>query len=133
MASALRVVWACARKDLTSALKDRAFTIAGLFLPVTVLILMSLFVLAGSHAPTAIVNQDGGSRASQFVAALNQARSFRLVSATAEEASRMMREGKIVATITLPPGFSALIDAGQRIAIPVVINNLNTDFTNDIR
>ena len=51
----LRVVWACMKKDIKSALTDRVFTIVGVFVPVNILILLSLFVLAGSQAPTAVV------------------------------------------------------------------------------
>ena len=127
------VIWACARKDILSATRDRTFTIAGLFLPVTALILMSLFVLAGSHAPTALVNEDSGPHSAQFVKALADAHSFRLIPATPGQATRMMEQGKIVASVTIPPDFSAKLDAGQKVAVPVTINNLNTDFTNDIR
>ncbi len=53
------------------------FTIVGLFLPMNMLILLSLFVLAGSNAPTAVVMEDRGPYAQAFYQAMSQAHSFR--------------------------------------------------------
>lgn len=129
----LRVIWACAVKDIKSALTERTFTIVGVFIPVNVLILMSLFVLGGSQAPTAVVMQDTGPYAQQFYNAMNHAHSFRLQMATAAEAEDLIQAGKIVAIVTIPPGFDARIAHNQPVQVDVQINNLNTDFTNDIR
>ena len=129
----LRVMWACARKDFRVALTDRLFTILGLFVPANVLILMSLFVLAGSKAPTAVVMQDSGPYAQAFFQAMSQAHSFSLRVSPAAEASRLMAAGQIVAVVTVPPDFDARIRQDQPVQVGVEINNLNTDFTNDIR
>lgn len=129
----LRVLWACARKDFRAALTDRLFTIMGLFVPTNVLILMSLFVLAGSKAPTAVVMQDGGPYAQAFYQAMSQAHSFRLQVTSAAEAERLMAAGQVVAVVTIPPDFDASIQQERPVQVGVEINNLNTDFTNDIR
>ena len=129
----LRVIRACARKDIASALTDRVFTILGLFIPMNVLILLSLFVLAGSNAPTAVVMQDTGPYAQAFYTAMGQAHSFRLQQASAADAAALIAAGKIVAVVTIPPDFDARIAQNQPVQVDVAINNLNTDFTNDIR
>ena len=129
----LRVIWACAKKDVRSALAERLFTIIGLFVPLNVLVLMSLFVLAGSNAPTAVVMQDEGPYAQAFVTAMSQAHSFRLIPAAAEDAARQLAAGQIVAVVTIPPDFDLALAQNQAVVINVAINNLNTDFTNDIR
>lgn len=129
----LRIIWACLKKDLRSALTERVFTIVCIFLPVNFLILMSLFVLAGSHAPTAVVMQENGPYAREFYTAMNNAHSFSLRTASASEASSLISSGQIVAVVTIPPDFDARISAGQPVQVNVQINNLNTDFTNDIR
>ena len=129
----LRVMWACARKDFRVALTDRLFTILGLFVPANVLIMMILFVLAGSKAPTAVVMQDNGPYAQAFTQAMSQAHSFSLRVSPAAEASRLMAAGQIVAVVTVPPDFDARIRQDQPVQVGVEINNLNTDFTNDIR
>lgn len=129
----LRVIWACMKKDIQSALTERTFVILGLFLPLNFLILMSLFVLGGSNAPTAVVMQDGGHFAQQFYDAMAHAHSFRLQQATAAEAQQLISGGRIVAVVTIPPDFDTRIQHNQPVRVQVEINNLNTDFTNDIR
>ncbi|HZS77055.1 MAG TPA: ABC transporter permease [Ktedonobacteraceae bacterium] len=129
----LRVIWACMRKDIQSALTERVFTILSVFVPVNVLILLSLFVLAGSAAPTAVVMNDTGPYAQQFYNAMAHARSFRLRIASASEAEQLITTGRIVAVVTIPADFDARVSHNQPVQVDVQINNLNTDFTNDIR
>src|SRR5579883_1847692 len=132
-AANLRIIWACLKKDLRSALTERVFTIISIFLPVNFLILMSLFVIAGSHAPTAVVMLDDGPYAHGFYTAMNNAHSFSLRTASAQEAGDLIAEGKIVAVVTIPADFDERVSANQPVQVDVQINNLNTDFTNDIR
>ena len=129
----LRVLWACAKKDFRAAMTDRLFTVLSLFVPVNVLILMSLFVLAGSNAPTAVVMEDQGPYAQAFYQAMSQAHSFRLQTASAVEAEHLITAGQIVAVVTIHANFDAKIQQNQPVQVGVKINNLNTDFTNDIR
>src|SRR5690349_11600261 len=95
----LRVIWACIKKDVRTALTERVFTIVGVFIPVNFLILMSLFVLAGSNAPTAVVMQENGPYARQFYDAMSHAHSFRLQHTTAAEAQHLLETGRIVAVV----------------------------------
>jgi len=129
----LRVVWACAKKDFQAALTDRLFTVLSLFVPVNLLILMSLFVLAGSNAPTAVVMEDQGPYAQAFYQAMSQAHSFRLQITSAAEAEHLITAGQTVAVVTIPADFDAKVQRNQPVQVGVKINNLNTDFTNDIR
>lgn len=129
----LRVIWACMKKDIKTALTERVFTIISVFVPVNVLILMSLFVLGGSNAPTAVVMHDNGPLAQQFYTAMSHAHSFRLQQASAADAEQLMQIGQIVAVVTIPADFDARVRANQPVQVDVQVNNLNTDFTNDIR
>jgi ABC-2 type transport system permease protein len=61
------------------------------------------------------------------------AHSFRLQLANAQQAQALIQSGKIVAVVTIPANFDASLQAGQPVQLDVQINNLNTDFTNDIR
>ena len=128
-----RVVWACMKKDIKTALSERIFTILGVFIPVNFLILMSLFVLAGSNAPTAVVMQDSGPYAQKFYDAMSHAHSFRLQQTTAQDARAMLQAGQIVAVVTVPTDFDSKIQQSEPVQVNVEINNLNTDFTDDIR
>ena len=129
----LRVIWACMKKDVKSALTERVFTIISIFVPVNVLILLSLFVLAGSHVPTAVVMNDTGPYAQQFYDAMDNAHSFQLQKASASEANDLITTGRIVAVVTIPSDFDTRVAHNQTVQVGVKINNLNTDFTNDIR
>jgi ABC-type multidrug transport system permease subunit len=129
----LRVIWACMKKDIKSALTERIATVIGVVLPVNFLILMSLFVLSGGQAPTAVVMQDTGPYAQQFYDAMAHAHSFILQKDSAQEAEALIQEGRIVTVVTIPSDFDARIQRNEPVQVDVQINNLNTDFTNDIR
>lgn len=129
----LRVIWACMKKDIKSALTERVFTIIGIFVPLNVLILLSLFALSGGLAPTAVVMHDTGPYAQQFYNAMSHAHSFRLQIASASDAQNLISTGKIVAVVTIPADFDTRIRQNQPVQVGVQINNLNSDFTNDIR
>jgi ABC-2 type transport system permease protein len=129
----LRVIWACTKKDIKSALTERVFIVVTIFLPLNFLVLFSLFVLGGGAAPTAVVMQDTGTYAQQFYTAMAHAHSFSLQQATASEAHNLIETGRIVAVVTIPADFDARIQSKQPVQVDVQINNLNTDFTNDIR
>src|SRR6266404_4313330 len=131
--SSLRVIWACLKKDLKSACSEPLYTLVSIILPLNVLLLMSLLVISGGLAPTAVVMQDTGPLAQQFYTAMSQAHSFVLQQATADQADMLIQQGKIVAVVTIPADFDARIRQNQSVAVGVKINNLNTDFTNDIR
>src|SRR5947209_6332451 len=129
----LRVIWACMKKDIKSALTERIATVIGVILPVNFLILMSLFVLSGGQAPTAVVMQDTGPYAQQFYDAMAHAHSFILQKKSTQEAEALIQEGRSVTVVTIPPDFDTRIQRNEPVQVDVQINNLNTDFTNDIR
>ncbi len=129
----LRVIWACMKKDIKSALTERVFTIVSVFVPVNILILLSLFAISGGQAPTAVVMNDTGPYARQFYNSMSHAHSFILQTATASDAESLIQRGKIVAVVTIPADFDTRIQQNQPVQVRVDINNLNTDFTNDIR
>ena len=80
----VRVIWACMKKDIKTALTERVFSIIGVFLPLNVLILLSLFAVGGGHAPTAVVMNDSGPYAQQFYEAMDSAHSFVLQKASCQ-------------------------------------------------
>jgi ABC-2 type transport system permease protein len=131
--SPLRVLWACLKKDLKSARSEPLYTLVSIILPLNVPLLMSLLVISGGLAPTAVVMQDTGPLAQQLYTAMNEAHSFVLQQATADQATALIEQGQVVAVVTIPADFDARIRVKQLVQVGVTINNLNTDFTNDIR
>lgn len=134
MTAVLRValpVWACAVKDMRIAFTERMSMIQAISLPVNYLIMMSLFVLAGSAQPTAVVMQDHGQYARQFAAAMGRAHTFRISVESQARASAQMQAGTLVTLVTIPSGFGQAIRHHQAVLVQVTINNLNEDLTDD--
>ncbi|HZC20514.1 MAG TPA: ABC transporter permease, partial [Nitrososphaeraceae archaeon] len=129
----LRVILSMAGKDIRSSLTERAFMVTSIIIPINFLLLFLLFALTGGEAPTAIVLEDHGPYAIQFISAMEHSHSFIIQQTTPSEAQNLMREGRIVSIITIPANFDSSLQKGFDVQLPVVINNLDVDFTNDIR
>ncbi len=129
----VRVVWACTLKEIQMALADPRPTLLGALRPVLFLVLMSLLAVGGGLAPTAVVMDETGPYARAFYTALAQAHSFQLQVVNAQEAHSLLAAGRIVAVVTIPSDFDRRLQQKQPVAVPVQIDNLDTDFTNDIR
>ncbi len=127
------IFWACTCKDSKSALSERATLLQTISLPVNYLIMLSLFVLSASNAPTAVVLQDQGPYAQAFVRAMSEAHAFRLFMMPAPEADAQLYQGTLVAVVTIPPTFDKALSHHQPIQIAVQINNVNEDLTNDVQ
>lgn len=129
----LSVILSMAQKDIRSSLTERAFMITSIIIPINFLLLFLLFALTGGEAPTAVVLEDHGPYATQFVSAMEHSHSFIIQQTTSSEAQNLMRQGRIVSIITIPANFDSSVGKGFEIQLPVVVNNLDVDFTNDIR
>lgn len=127
------ILWACTLKDIKSALSERATLLQTISLPVNYLIMLSLFVLSTSNAPTAVVLQDQGPYAQEFVSAMSEAHSFRLFMMPASEADAQLYQGALVAVVTIPPNFDEELSRHQSVQISVQVNNVNEDLTDDVQ
>jgi ABC-2 type transport system permease protein len=133
MTSALQVIWACAFKEIQTALAEPRPTLLGALRPVLLLILISLIAVSGGLDPTAVVMDDTGPYAQQFYAALAQAHTFQLQKASRQEAHDLLASGRILAVVTIPEDFDRRLSQKQAVEIPVQINNIESDLANDIR
>jgi ABC-2 type transport system permease protein len=127
-----QVVWACAVKDVRSALTERSTMIQSVSLPINYLIMMSLFALSGSAAPTAVVMLDHGHYAQQFVASMQKSQSFRLHIESAQQASSQLHGGTLVAVVTIPKNFDSAVAHQQPVQVPMQVNNIDEDLTDDV-
>jgi ABC-2 type transport system permease protein len=101
---------------------------------VTFLLLVSLFGLTGNRAPTAIVDEDHGALAAHFIADLAKAhRSFALRPMGREAALTKLSHGELVAMVTIPRGFSDAVRRGDTVPIPVTVDNVDADLTDDVQ
>lgn len=128
-----RVIRAVLKKDLRVAFSQRLLIGVGVVIPVNFLLLFMLFAIGGGQAPTAVVMEDQGPLAQQFLHAMQGARSFEITRMSATQAEGEIAAGHIIAIVTIPKGFDSDLAAGRPVQVPVVVNNLQTDFTNDIR
>ncbi len=100
----------------------------------TFLALVSLFGLTGSKAPTALVVQDHSPLAASFEKVLiNDHHSFRLEPMSLASAKQQLAAGNVVDILTIPKGFGASVGSGATVVLPVTIDNVDTDLTDDIQ
>lgn len=129
----VRAVWTIARKDLRVWLRHPS-NVAITVLPAFALLFIdALSAGAVGRSPVALVNLDHGSKGQQMAQVIRQADLFRVSDATPEQAQALYNDLDVVAILTIPATFTRDVDAHAPVHIEVQINNLNTDFTNDIR
>jgi ABC-type transport system involved in multi-copper enzyme maturation permease subunit len=123
-----------ARAEAIQLKRSHLLLVLTLVQAVTFLLLVSLFGLTGSMAPTALVDADQGAYARMFVADLAAAHhSFALHPMSQAAAVAALQREALVAIITIPAGFSTDIAQGREVALEVTVDNVNTDMTDDIR
>ncbi|GAC1449938.1 MAG: hypothetical protein PVSMB4_08500 [Ktedonobacterales bacterium] len=131
--SALRTMWALFTKDLRVWIRRPATAATTLIPPLAFLLVGALAAAAVGRSPVALVNQDDGPQGARIVRAIEQADVFQLREVDATRAQALLRNLDVVAVIIVPAGFTQRLAAGEPTPINVTVNNLNLDFTNDIR
>ncbi|QBD77387.1 hypothetical protein EPA93_15850 [Ktedonosporobacter rubrisoli] len=120
--------------ELKQLSRSRLFVALTIIQAITFLFLASLFGMTGSFAPTAIVTEDKGKLANDFITTLNAAHhSFDLHIMDTQAAQSALHRGDLVAIITIPQRFSEAIARGEDTTIHVDVDNVNTDMTDDIQ
>ena len=125
---------ASAALEAAQLARNRTFIALTALAAVSFLVMVSLFGLTGSFAPVALIDEDGGTLAREFVQSLDRAHhSFALKFMSKKAAVAALGSGRLVGIITLPAGFSNAIASGQTVPIDVRIDNVNVDLTNDVQ
>jgi ABC-2 type transport system permease protein len=134
VADGLRALRASARAELEQLRHSRVLVALVFVEAITFLVLVSLFGLTGSRAPTALIQLDHGPLARSFVEQLEQAHhSFSLRPMSAAQAKQQLAQGKLVASITIPRNFGSAISSGRTVLLPVTVDNVNADLDGDLR
>ena len=129
----LRIVWIVLKKDVRVWLRQPT-NLAVIFIPALGFLLVSaLGTAAVGRSPVALVTLDQGPKGIQMQHIFHAADVFRITDATPEQARQLYNEIQVVAIITIPADFTQRVEAHQQSPIDVEVNNLNLDFTNDIR
>jgi len=101
---------------------------------ITFIFLVHFFGMTGAFAPTAIIDNDKGYYAKAFIKSLENAHhSFNLKIMDETIATKAVQQGKLVAMITIPKGFSENIANGNTVPLKVIVDNIDTDMTADIQ
>ncbi len=127
------IVWTILRKDIRVWLRQPTNIMVTFIPPVGFLLVSALGTAAVGRSPVALVTLDQGARGQQMAQILHSADVFRITDATPTEAQTLYNTVRVVAIITIPADFTQRVEAHEQSAVEVTMNNLNLDFTNDIR
>lgn len=128
-----RAIWVIFRKDIRVWLRQPANIAATILPPLAFLLAGALGATAVGRSPVALVTLDSGAKGQQMAQIIHNADVFRLTDATPAQAQTLLNQIDVVAVITIPADFTRRVDAHVAAPIDVTVNNLNLDFTNDIR
>jgi len=120
-------------KDLRVLLRQPVNIAATLVPPIAFLLVNALGAVAIGRNPVALVTLDQGVKGQQMAQIIHNADVFRITDATPAQARVLLNNIDVAAIITIPADFTQRVDARANAPIDVTVNNLNLDFTNDIR
>jgi ABC-type Na+ efflux pump permease subunit len=90
--------------------------------------------MTGARAPTAVIDYDHGAYSQALIENLAAAHhSFTLKFMDEAQATKAIKRGNLVAMIVIPPGFTDAISHGHVIPLKVIVDNIDTDMTDDIQ
>ncbi len=129
----LQAIWVIFRKDLRVLIRQPVNIAATILPPLAFLLVNALGAAAVGRSPVALVALDQGAKGQQMAQIIHNADVFRITDATPTQAQTLLNNVDVAAIITIPADFTQRVNAHLNAPIDVVVNNLNLDFTNDIR
>lgn len=120
-------------KDIRIWLRHPANVAATIIPPIAFLLVEALGAAAVGRSPVALVRLDNGPKGVEMAQIFHQADVFRITDATPQQAQSLYNNIQVVAVITIPADFTQRVDNHASAPVNVLVNNLNLDFTNDIR
>ncbi|MGZ3618532.1 MAG: ABC transporter permease [Ktedonobacteraceae bacterium] len=126
-------VWVILRKDIRVLLRQPVNIAATILPPLAFLLVNALGAAAVGRNPVALVTLDKGIKGQQMAQIIHNADVFRITDTTPEQAQALLNNVAVAAIITIPSDFTQRVNVHANAPIDVIVNNLNLDFTNDIR
>jgi ABC-2 type transport system permease protein len=133
MRNSFSAIRAICRNTIAVWLHNRSLIAASLVPPIAFLIAGYYAAAAVSHSPVALVNLDRGVQGRRMDDIFHASDLFRLTDTNPAHAQILLKKLRVAAVITIPADFSEHVKNHQTVPINYEINNLNLDFTNDIR
>ncbi len=129
----LQGTWTILKNDLRVWVHQPINIVVTFLPPVAFLLIQALAAEAVGRSPVALVTLDQDASGQQMRQILHDADVFRITDASPEQAQRLFNNVQVAAIITIPANFTQRVGAHDQAPIDVKVNNLNLDFTNDIR
>jgi ABC-2 type transport system permease protein len=135
VANSWLAILAIVRKDIGIWLRQPTAITATILPAIAFMIILYFGAQAVGRNPVAIVVQDNGPHAQELVSILNSSDAFKvsLVTSKQDQAEQALKHIQVAAVITIPSNFDAAFNAHKSDPVTIHINNLNLDFTNDLR
>lgn len=131
--NSLYMIWVIFRKDFIVWLRNPR-GIALSTLPVfSILVIQVLAAAAVGRNPVALVTLDHRPKGNQMHQIFYQADVFDITDASPQQAQALLKNLEVVAVITIPANFTQRVNAHENSPVDVTVNNLNLDFTDDVR
>jgi ABC-type Na+ efflux pump permease subunit len=130
---ALRALGGGFRAEIQQLRRSRLLVALTVAEAVTILALVSIFGLTGSHVPTAVVDQSGGPLARQWAQVMTATyNTYGVRYMDARSAQEALGRGDVSAILTIPPDFSQHMAQHRMIRVHFLVDNVNADLTNDV-
>jgi ABC-2 type transport system permease protein len=129
----VRAAWAIYRKDLSVWVHHPLIALGNLVPTLILLGVLAMVAAAVGRSPVALVTLDHGPQGREMQQIFHQAEVFRITDASPQEAQTLFEHLDVVAVITIPADFTRRVEVHASAPVEVTVDNLNLDFTNDIR
>ena len=128
-------VFAIVRKDIGVWLRQPTSIAATILPAIAFMIILYFGAQAVGRNPVAIVVHDSGPQAQKLIKILSDSDAFKITMITTaqQNADEALKQLRVAAVITIPSNFDAAFDSHKPDPVVIHINNLNLDFTNDLR
>ena len=128
-------ILAIVRKDISVWLRQPTSIAATVLPAIAFMVILYFGAQAVGRNPVALVVQDSGPHAQELVNILTDSCAFKvgMITITPQKAEEAFKQVKVAAVITIPSNFDAAYNALKPDPVTIHINNLNLDFTNDLR
>ncbi|MDQ6722698.1 MAG: ABC transporter permease [Thermoproteota archaeon] len=127
-------ILAIVRKDIGVWFRQPTAIAATILPALAFMVILYFGAQAVGRNPVALVVEDQGPHAQDLVKILTGSDAFRVtIVSTAQKAEELLKQVKVAAVITIPSNFDSAFDSHKPDPVLIHINNLNLDFTNDLR
>lgn len=128
-------ILAIVRKDIGIWLRQPTSIAATILPAVAFMIILYFGAQAVGRNPIALVTEDNGPFAQELEKTLRKSDAFNVILTTSSQqsAEEALKHLKVAAIITIPNNFDTNLELHKPDPVAIHINNLNLDFTNDLR